>query len=205
MKTLLSTILLLFVAITASASSIYTGDYFGIAYSNGEPVAGVDIEVFADGSITGHGAYFDFTDIKITGKVNGSGKIKIKEVSAKLHRKYTARIDGTTGSFTALLSTGNVFKGTKVSSNFRQAGIYYATADDGEDGIFILQNDHDFYGVIYDSEDEALSVEGTASATGFSGEDEDGVTFAGHFHGTSILGSYSYEGETLGSFHGYKY
>ena len=78
----------------------------------------------------------------------------------------------------------------------------------GDDGIFILQNDEKFYGILYDDDDDTISVDGAASSTGFSGEDEDGVTFTGKFNGTAISGTYSYDdgvGEATGTFQGQKY
>ena len=202
---LFSAFLLLFVAATAHASSKYIGKYFGISYSNGDPIAGVNITVASDGTISGKGAYLDLTDITISGKVNGAGKVKIKEFSGGSHSKYTAKLDDAGQTFTAYLSTGNVFKGTKVSSSFPQAGIYYAQDDQDDEGIFLLQNDHDFYGVLYDDDDDVISVDGTASSSGFSGEDSEDVTFTGKFEGSDISGTYSYEGETIGDFQGYKY
>ena len=205
MKTIFAALLLLFVAVSANASSKYAGKYFGISYSGSDPVAGVNITVASDGTISGKGAYVDLTDITISGKVNGVGKVKIKEFSGGTRMKYIARFDTDGQTFTAYLSTGNTFKGEKVSGSFTQAGIYTASADDGDEGIFILQNDHSFYGVLYDPDDDVISVEGTASSTGFSGEDDDGVTFTGEISGTTISGTYSEDGEILGEFQGYKY
>lgn len=205
MKTSLCALLLFFVAAAAHASSKYAGDYFGISYSDGNPVAGVNITVNDDGTISGKGAYVDLTDITVSGRVKESGKVKIIETSNGQRLKYKATFTANGKKFKAHLSTGNVFKGKKVSSGFTEAGIYSASDDQGDEGIFILQNNGSFYGILYDEDDDIISVEGTASSSGFFGEDDDGVTFAGKFNGNVISGTYSYEGETLGSFDGYKY
>ena len=95
----------------ARASSKYAGDYYAIA-TDDDPlkgsklVAGINLTVHDDGSLTGRGAYTDLTPVTVTGKVKESGEVTLVQTSDGHKTTEKAQFDKNGKTFSFALPNG---------------------------------------------------------------------------------------------------
>jgi hypothetical protein len=194
---ILGTLLLL--ATSAQAASKYAGNYYAIAtddnplHSGPKLAAGVNLTVHDDGSLTGRGAFIDFTPIDVTGRVKESGEVILVQTSAGHQITYNAQFAENGDEFTCYLPSGFYLVGEKIAADFPEAGVYHAKTEAGEEAIFFMRRDASVYGIVFNARGDLVDVAGEATRTGFNASAATGPSFDGQFHGTHINGGFDPE------------
>jgi hypothetical protein len=197
MKLLVVVISTLLLGTLAHASSKYAGEYYAISKdynplkTGPKIVAGMNITVHENGSVTGKGASLDFTPITVTGKVKDSGEMTLVETSDGHRTKEEPWFSTGGKEFFLALPNGFVIGGEKISKKFPEAGVYHVAAETGEEAIFFLRRDGSVHGIVFDASGGLFDVDGEATTEGFSAMSDDGATFEGKFDGTEVSGAYS--------------
>jgi hypothetical protein len=199
MKPLVVVLLTLLLGTLAHASSKYAGKYYAISRDynplNTGPtiVAGVNITVRDDGSLTGKGADIDFRPIILTGEVKDSGEVILIETNDGHRTTETAHFETDGTEFFLALPSGFTVTGEKISSKLPQAGVYHASIEDREDVIFFVHRNGSVNGIFFNADGRIVDVDGEATTEGFSARSDNGATFTARFHGEEISGAFSPE------------
>ena len=120
---LLSLLCALGVAADASAQSRYAGKYVAFVTQDDSRVAGVNVTIASDGTITGRGTYLDFTEIDLTGTVDAAGDVAITETDGYNDPfAFTAVFKANAKKFTAPLAPGSAFKAFRLTRQFSAGG-----------------------------------------------------------------------------------
>ena len=196
MKSFLTALCTLLLCSLSHAASKYTGNYYATSSDNNplrsgpKLVAGVNITVHDDGSLTGRGAYSDLAPITISGKVTDAGQLFLEQIGDAHKTTYTAQFEPDGRGFTLALPNGFSVAGVKIPPDFPEAGVYHVTTDAGQEAIFFLRRDHSVYGIVFNASGDFFAVEGHATTIGFSATSADGASFDGQVDGTHISGGY---------------
>ena len=161
-------------------------------YHGDRVVAGINFAVGSDDSLQGRGTYIDFTEIDLQGTVSSTGLISINETDQGSKAfSYTAQFTSNGKKIVAGFADGDTIRAKRASPNLPVAGTYYIRDDAGEDGVLFIAKDGTVSGVIYVNYYDYIDIDGTATATGFSATDDDGVVYTASFADISrFTGSY---------------
>jgi hypothetical protein len=196
-----------------AATSQYAGRYYALAESNGSDgqqlVAGFNIDVADDGSLTGSGVYTDFTPLTVTGKVKPTGKVVLYTVAEGHQTRYTTDFNPNGKQFTVAITTQTTITAKKVVASFPEAGIYHSKTNLGKEAVFFVAKTGTVRGIFNSSDSGIVNLTGktTNGNEQFNASSDAGITFYGKFNGAKIKGTFinveaSYGG---GTFSGARY